>query len=213
MNCTEIQERIADLDRHEAMYCSSNPLERRFHKHRLKIIVGLAKKFFSKGKILEVGCGDGFLSRELAENIENARVFGIDLSKKRIERAKRKNGKAVFSVGDATNLRFKDNSFDLTIASEVLEHIPDFKKAVEEIKRVTKKDGKILVSVPNEFNWRLGRLSTVKTPIRTPDHINSFNPKNLEKLFGTKPTESQTIPSLPFVFSLTFIAVYPLNQK
>ena len=56
-------------------------------------------------------------------------------------------GKAMLSV-DATNIPFRDEIFDYVIANHILEHIPNDKKALSEIKRVLKKDGKAIISFP-----------------------------------------------------------------
>jgi 2-polyprenyl-3-methyl-5-hydroxy-6-metoxy-1,4-benzoquinol methylase len=93
-------------------------------------------------RILEIGCGAGLLALELASTAEM--VFGIDISFFVLDFAKRvqeivKYENVSFQHGDAENLAFQDESFDLVICSEVLEHLLDPQRALAEIRRVTKK--------------------------------------------------------------------------
>ena len=102
--------------------------------------------------ILDVGCGTGrdliLLGREVSSCI------GIDSSDAMIEGARKNlhkvriNGVKV-EIGDATNLRFSDQTFDKVLSSEVLEHIPDYDKAISEMGRVLKSSGLLVITTPN----------------------------------------------------------------
>lgn len=93
--------------------------------------------------VLDVGVGGGYIYKELKRK-QSLRRAGIDLS---LELVKRLDEPAV-CVGDARNIPFRDRQFDLVLAADLLEHIKDgsFKKAVSEIKRVSKKY--ILINSP-----------------------------------------------------------------
>ncbi len=100
-----------------------------------------------KGNILEIGVGTG---KNLSYYNKEAKVIGIDLSpgmlskaEERLKQLNRKNIKLMEM--DAQNLKFKDNSFDYVICTFVLCSIPDPIKALEEMKRVVKPNGKILM--------------------------------------------------------------------
>ncbi len=102
--------------------------------------------------VLEVGCGSG---RGLAEF--NNVVVGIDISKKAIKKSKEtlSDKNAFLVIGDAKNLPFKENAFDFTVSSGLIEHFKnedkDDEKMVDEMVKVTKRGGKLLISVPNTF--------------------------------------------------------------
>lgn len=102
--------------------------------------------------ILDVGCGIGGTSRYLAKKLSNgSSVTGITLSNKQAERAKElavQQGvtNADFLVMDALNMTFPDNSFDYVWACESGEHMPDKKRYVEEMIRVLKPGGKIVIA-------------------------------------------------------------------
>ncbi len=98
--------------------------------------------------VLDVGCGEGFTLKKLKEKKIGKIFKGVDLEKEAIKLGKRENPNLDLSIGDIYNLKFKDNSFDLVISTEVLEHLEKPGIALKELKRVSKKY--ILLSVPNE---------------------------------------------------------------
>lgn len=78
---------------------------------------------------------------------------------------------------------YKDHQFDLIVALEVLEHIPDYRKALKEIKRVSAYS--CIFSIPQEPIWRLTnllRLRYLKRLGDTPGHINHWNKKQFMNL-------------------------------
>lgn len=91
--------------------------------------------------ILDVGCGTGRYAEIFA-----GKFFGIDSNKEYIDYAK-KHHQGNFSVMDATDLKFSDNTFNLVFNVGVFHHLSDqqVKKTLNEMKRVTKKDGQILI--------------------------------------------------------------------
>lgn len=102
--------------------------------------------------ILDVGCGIGGTSRYLAKKFGNdTKVIGITLSDKQQKRAtllaqQQNIPNSEFIVMDALNMKFPDNSFDYVWACESGEHMPDKKKYIEEMTRVLKPGGKIVVA-------------------------------------------------------------------
>ena len=116
-------------------------------------------------KILDIGCGAGRHTCE-AFRFEGVVAVGADLSFNDVSEARGKlhfheqvgehgGGVWALSVADVNNLPFKENAFDLVICSEVLEHIPDHKKAVSEIMRVLKPGYNLVVSVPRYMPERI----------------------------------------------------------
>lgn len=102
--------------------------------------------------ILEIGCSGGPLLHRLREAGYN-NLTGIDVSEAGIAVAEQR-GIPNVSCMDGANLTFPDNSFDLVIASDVLEHIENEAKALQEWKRVLRPGGQLLVFVPAfQFLW------------------------------------------------------------
>lgn len=97
--------------------------------------------------VLEVGCGAGMLAGYLSEK-HQMRVTGTDVDPEQIETAKRfhkENNRLNFFTADATDLPFKDSEFDLVLSFMVMHHIHNWKKAFEEINRVLRPGGILII--------------------------------------------------------------------
>ena len=94
-------------------------------------------------RVLDVGCGGGYLSEELAK--AGLRVTGIDLSRRSIDSAKKHAEKQNLEIdyfpGSAEDLPFAPESFDFVCCCDVLEHVHDTGRVIAEISRVLKTDG------------------------------------------------------------------------
>jgi ubiquinone/menaquinone biosynthesis C-methylase UbiE len=98
-------------------------------------------------RVLEIGCGVGFVSSYLAENYD-MEVYGTDYDSEQIQLANKlqpKLERLYYQVEDATKLSFNDSSIDLVISQNVFHHIPDWEKTIKEISRVLTPGG--------YFNW------------------------------------------------------------
>lgn len=97
-------------------------------------------------KVLDVGCGKAYLLYELTKVVPGLIVQGIDISEYAIDNAK-EEVKKYLKKGNASNLEFEDNSFDLVISLATIHnlYIFDLKKAVQEIERVSKGNSYIMV--------------------------------------------------------------------
>lgn len=95
-------------------------------------------------KVLEIGCGAGGMLKPLARFGE---VYGIDVAADYVQACgERKLAKMVTGSGDS--LPFADASFDVVALFDVIEHIPDERKTLAEVRRVLKPDGTAFFSVP-----------------------------------------------------------------
>jgi ubiquinone/menaquinone biosynthesis C-methylase UbiE len=133
-------------------YTSKNPLmgivTSNFTKNLQDIIVPLN----NVKNAIDIGCGEGFI----ANCLSLPAVTGVDISRNALKIAKDRNQKYNFCMGSVYNLSFKRNSFDLVVATEVLEHLNEPEKALDEIRRVSKKY--CILSVPNEPFFRTMNL-------------------------------------------------------
>lgn len=109
-------------------------------------------------KVLEIGVGSGIDHLELAKS--EAILTGIDITPKSIELTKKNlelhGYQSNLLVADTENLPFKDETFDIVYSFGVLHHTPDIQKAIDEIFRVLKPRGKVLLSLYNKnslFFW------------------------------------------------------------
>lgn len=101
----------------------------------------ILKRLTKNSTILDVGCGAGFLSNELA--LAGHKVTGVDLSESSLAVAKRfdTTHSVTYQTADAYALPFADASFDVVCAMDFLEHVEDPAKAIKEFSRVLKPGG------------------------------------------------------------------------
>jgi len=131
------------------------------------------------GALLELGCGGGQFIAAVGKPFD--RIVGIDLSDVRIETARaalREYDPALaerteFIAGSADDpLRFPDQSFDVVIACAVIEHVVDLFGALDEIRRVCKPGGCLIMTVPNlaylkhVMGLLFGRIPLTGSPTR-----------------------------------------------
>jgi ubiquinone/menaquinone biosynthesis C-methylase UbiE len=110
--------------------------------NRIKFIRGIVVDTKPR-KVLDVGCGKGaMLKHFISWEIE---TYGVDISEELIWRAGKDNPKANVYVGSATQLPFDNDTFDMVVASELLEHVHTWKMAISEMIRVTKKNGVVII--------------------------------------------------------------------
>ena len=108
--------------------------------------VKIIRKYKASGKLLDVGCGAGFFL-EYAEKYYD--THGIDISEYSIREAKQRTHTAKLSIGDVTCLDYKNDYFDIVTCFDLLEHLPNPKLAIQELYRVLKNEGVLIIRVPN----------------------------------------------------------------
>jgi len=123
-------------------------------------------------KILDVGCGIG----SFEQNLPTLNIIGLDISEEMLEEARKRSDKT-FVQGNAEELGFKDSTFDAVFTVTTLEFLDDYQKAVKEMARVTKPNGKILVMMLNP------KSEYFRQEIRKPgDYFRRIKHANLEEI-------------------------------
>lgn len=127
------------------------------------IVAGLIRASIGKPpkRVLVVGCGTGREAAQLAVTL-GAEVIGIDIHPRWDPAA---GAVAKLQYGDATALDFSDGTFDLVYSYHALEHIPDFRRALREMRRVLADDGHYFVGTPNRQRI-IGYLGSQNTSLR-----------------------------------------------
>lgn len=130
------------------IYDRVNPI---FYSNEMrKVVVDMAD--VGEGDfVLEVGCGTGFTTAEIVSRVGEENVVAVDLTPEQVMRAVARF-KSNFILGDAENLPFKDNSFDAAISAGSIEYWPNPQKGIEEMARVTKSGGRVVILAPRKPN-------------------------------------------------------------
>lgn len=124
-----------------------NPAEEIYNALRIQTISEMLS-IYNHENLLIAGCGRG---KDLEIAPSSCKIYAFDLSFNAVRQIS--NNDASLFVGDTLALPFPDNYFSTVVCSEVLEHIPDIKQAIQEFHRVLKKDGVLVVSSPNWLSW------------------------------------------------------------
>lgn len=150
-------------------------------------------KFPSQIKILDYGCGDGKYFDEFRKyGIKQTNIFGVEVSKKRIQRCKKIGMKNTYLIDGISPLPFKNNSFDIINMMEVIEHIPIYLSysTLKEIARVTRTSGILLISTPNYptkrfYDFFEAIVNGKKDRFHDdPTHVTKYNYKSLKKFLS-----------------------------
>jgi len=142
-----------------------------------------------EGTMLDLGCGEGRHIFGVMEKFPDLKCIGLDPHIKSLDKAFEglkflesiSNTKTSFLSGSAYSLPFCDNSFDLVVCSEVLEHLHDYKDAIKEINRVLKPGGQFLASVPAEFPEKICWLLSEAYQNQPGGHLRIFKKNELIK--------------------------------
>ncbi len=97
----------------------------------------------TQSQILDVGCGLGILTSELATRVPAARVVGVDYAAQQLAASDRGAANAHFVRGDAHALSLRDGSFDLVYGRYLLEHVTDALQVLREMHRVLRRGGRV----------------------------------------------------------------------
>jgi SAM-dependent methyltransferase len=185
-------------------YGSANPVVKRlmagFHRSLDELWERAAPE-----SVLDVGCGEGVLTREWAERLGDGRIVGIDLDdpKLRAEWEARRRPNLELRAEEATSLSFADGEFDMATAIEVLEHVPDPGATLAEMARVARRW--LLVSVPREPLWRglnMARGAYLRDLGNTPGHVNHWSKRAFVSLLGRYGTVEQVRSPFPWTMLL-----------
>lgn len=128
-------------------HTTKNPVQKFLIGNFEKILANEVKKL-NISSILDAGCGEGFTLENLRAGSIGKTYEGIDFLKTAIDLGHKIHPQITLKQASIYKLPYKDNSFDLVLSTEVLEHLEDPKIALKEIFRVSKKY--VLLSVPNE---------------------------------------------------------------
>lgn len=165
----------------------------------------VGKRFFifnfiknKPARALDLGCGTGIMMERLGNICDN--VFGIDNSLLALSYVKKRINKNRLIACDSRRICAKDDTFDLIIASDLLEHIPDDDIVLEEANRVLKTGGKLIITVP-AFNFLWSKHD------ESAQHLRRYNIDSLKrKIHKANFSVEKLSYTNFFAFPLAFLA-------
>jgi len=178
-------------------YATTNPIERRMMAGFFGALDDMLEGL-EASTIVEVGAGEGRITEQLVERFPDATVVGLDLPDSGLVGEWSDLDVPMF-FGDVTRLPFADDSIDLVVGLEVLEHVPAPERALAEIARVC--SGTAVLSVPREPIWRFGNIARgryLRQLGNTPGHVNHWSARSFERIVGNQLDVERTARPLPW---------------
>jgi len=170
------------------------------------ILRNLPRKFIN---VLDIGCGEGYLLHQIHKRYPSASKYGMDITNGRTITTRKNVPSAIVLRADAIRLPFLDDSFDVVICSEVIEHILDYQSVINEIARVSR--GRIIITVPNDQALTQIICPKCNTPHYLDGHINRFDESNIIKLFQRKDVNSIKIIRFHTIYSYNSVTLKVLG--
>lgn len=155
-----------------------------------------------KGMLLDIGAGTGDFLQEASN--QNWQCTGIEPSEKAKGIAIQKG---VSFADDLASL--ENHSFDVITMWHVLEHVPDLEKQIQELKRLLKSNGTILIAVPNFKSFDAQHYGKFWAAYDVPRHLWHFSKTAIEKLFARENMKLTQV--LPMVFDSFYVSL--LSEK
>ena len=192
-----------ETSRHvEAVYATPDVVEQR-RITRAALALGPGER------VLDLGCGPGYLSAEMAEEVgSEGRVHAVDVSESMLELARRRErsdraASIEFGIADATALPFEDGSFDALTCTQAYEYVAEIETALREAHRVLAPGGRLLI-VDTDWDsivWRTPDQELTRRILRAWDeHLAHPDlPRRLPELLrdaGFEPAHSEVVPLL-----------------
>jgi len=154
---------------------------------RIHITLEWIKKLQPK-VVLDIGCGPAHLAKLIKRDLPKIKVDGLDISSVALKYAKRYLDRYWQLNIDNIDIPVPNEIYDAVVCLEFIEHVYDVQHVLREIRRVLKKSGKALISVPNLAYWRY-RLQLLMGQVPHPEvtderHLHVFNFSTLkDRLF------------------------------
>lgn len=154
-------------------------------KVNLKHKYNLATKGLNVGKMLDIGCGVGDFLHTAEEH--GWTCTGVEPSEDAKAIAKTKTTANIINSEDMEKI--PDATFDLITMWHVLEHVDDLKWQIEQLHRLTKTKGRIVIAVPNYKSYDAQYYKELWAAYDVPRHLSHFNKNVLTKIFKSKNLE------------------------
>lgn len=156
-------DQISPCDKSSVSNSHKECFKSEFHARRINLTVQLLKEALrekrSNLKILDIGCGQGYITQAIQAEFPNAEISGLDNSISAIEYAHDHFPGIDFILGDACDLPYSQEYFDAVVCNNLWEHIPNPLCLLSMIDKVLRPDGFLTMSTPSRY--RLGNLMRI----------------------------------------------------
>ena len=147
-----------------------------------KLAVSHIPKFVDTGKLLDIGCSWGQYLSEMA--YYGWDVYGIEINKKAIDYAKNTLGLKNICNGSFEEYQCQDNFFDVVHMSMAIEHLHDPIGCLNRIYKMLKKNGKLIISVPDISGFEAKLYGKFAYTLQAPQHLNHFTPATITAMLN-----------------------------
>ena len=139
----EVREREGQLIDH-----SAEMLKKESHRKRMELVCEYLKEILQGKSFLDIGCAEGIYC-DFAEKHGASLVLGVDVSPSKIEKARERYPNCKFIVADGADLSAVNDSWDIILSSETIQHVIDYKKFVIAMRDKLSDNGEIIITAPN----------------------------------------------------------------
>jgi len=184
-------------------YQNRNPVQRVLIRRFARALHDLFIEAGPASSVLEVGCGEGFISGYLSEQLPSIKFTGVDLRAEDLARVNQMFPRVETHVGSAYELGALPGGYDLIICAEVLEHLDRPLDALDEMLR--HKPRRLLLSVPHEPLFMMSNLLRGKNVSRLgndPEHVNHWGPRSFRRTLEERLAVLRMTTSYPWILAL-----------
>ena len=181
-----------------AKYTQRSGVERRLlSRFRARMLAELQP--LRPATILDAGCGEGYVTEWLARALDTKEITAVDGRAEALRTLGERNPKIRVLEGDLRVLPFADDSFELVVCTEVLEHVPEPLPVLRELSRVSA--AHLFVTVPHEPFFRLGNLAAGRYVSRlgsTPGHAWTWSARGFRRLIAAEAEPVRWVSLFPW---------------
>ena len=182
-----------------------NFLYQKVKKHTLRKKVGLINSLSKKGYILDIGSGTGDFLNACKTN--GWKTMGVEPSKNARDLSIKKHQLVIKEESEIETI--EEKSFEIISLWHVLEHVPDLNNRIKEIDKLLKKDGRVIIAVPNRMSYDAERYQKNWAGYDVPRHLYHFSPNDIKKLFGNYGFQIEQVK--PMLFDAYYVSM--LSEK
>ncbi len=169
-------------------YKITNPIQWFYHFWRFRAIRHMLAVLPRNAKILDVGCGSGFAIEQSVKNRPDLEVYGVDVAPNLIDYAQKYRPRFNFVLAKGEELPFDNETFDAILYLDVIEHLVNPGKSLDEARRALKPNGFTVILVVLEGHpvfqiiWKI--WLKMKGKVWHDAHLHIFTKENLKKLLN-----------------------------